>query len=212
MSGDRYERLETIKQEVAERLKLPATSDKVEEVAILKLLREAELEKLMIGKHIDTRAFLDLTRTLSELTPPVIPTVELQIVGRDGQALTMDEIIDRRRRLTPSPTETPISDAPDSNAAPAESGPVGGQSPPTSDDAKPNAAPSVDNVVQLPEKKPPLWEKTGYTPAQPFHEGAPLKPPEEAWRRNIEPRESSLHDTLNPPSRILVPDYDRIKR
>jgi hypothetical protein len=77
---DKFARLEELKQQLAETLKLPATSDKVEEVAILKLLRESELERLVAGKHIDTRAFIDLTRTLSELTPAVMPEIKLEIV------------------------------------------------------------------------------------------------------------------------------------
>jgi hypothetical protein len=78
--SEKFARLEELKRQLAETLKLPVDSDVIETSAILKLLRETEVEHLSAGHRIDVRAFLDLTKAIAELIPAPLPELKLEIV------------------------------------------------------------------------------------------------------------------------------------
>ncbi|MFY9838366.1 MAG: hypothetical protein WAK55_18235 [Xanthobacteraceae bacterium] len=75
-----YDRLEELKALAAETLKLPIEHDDVQLLAGLKLQYEHQLSVLVGGGKIDPTDLVNLAETIKRITPPVLPTVTLNIV------------------------------------------------------------------------------------------------------------------------------------
>ena len=62
MKGDRFERLEQLRKEAAERLRLPLDHDKTQLLAALRLNHETLVEKLVAGQRRQSRTALGFIR------------------------------------------------------------------------------------------------------------------------------------------------------
>ena len=73
MKGDRFERLEQLRKEAAERLRLPVEHDKVQLLAALRLNHETLVEKLVAGNSVNPDQLLALSEAIDKLTPELPP-------------------------------------------------------------------------------------------------------------------------------------------
>ena len=84
MKGDRFERLEQLRKEAAERLRLPLDHDKTQLLAALRLNHETLVEKLVAGSAVNPEQLLALSEAIDKLTPELPPqkiTVEMLSVA-----------------------------------------------------------------------------------------------------------------------------------
>src|SRR6516164_11472539 len=73
MKGDRFERLEQLRKEAAERLRLPLDHDKTQLLAALRLNHETLVEKLVAGSAVNPEQLLALSEAIDKLTPELPP-------------------------------------------------------------------------------------------------------------------------------------------
>ena len=117
MKGDRFERLEQLRKEAAERLRLPLDHDKTQLLAALRLNHETLVEKLVAGNSVNPDQLLALSEAIDKLTPELPPqkiTVEF-VEGpiercpacgwcRDDQVPSKKEPINITPKALPAPT------------------------------------------------------------------------------------------------------------
>jgi hypothetical protein len=81
MKGDRFERLEVLRQEAADRLRLPIEHDKVQLLAALRLNHETLVEKLVAGNSVSPDQLLALSEAIDKLSPDLPPRkIEIELV------------------------------------------------------------------------------------------------------------------------------------
>jgi hypothetical protein len=167
-SQERYARLEALKAEASALLKLPVDHNRVLMLAGLRLEHERQLAVLVGGGKIDPTDLMNLTTTIEQLTPAVLPTVELRIVpSKPPDKIACPECGHKfhTKDGTPVPEPLPVTLPP----------PLARVS-----DAKTDASPAPANNVT------PLRQRV---PDSDFHNmpGAPLKRLQPDFNANGEP-------------------------
>jgi hypothetical protein len=122
----RYERLEILRQQAAETLRLPPDAEKVALLAALRLSHETQVERLLAGATIDPHALLALSEAIEKLSPalpPPVITVEI-VEPTDGP------LVPHCRRcgwkpgddtnMPPAPPVPPVIDAEPVKSSPAQ--------------------------------------------------------------------------------------------
>jgi hypothetical protein len=75
---DRYKRLEVLRQQAAETLRLPLNAEKTILLSALRLSHEIEVERLLAGAKPDPGSLLALSEAIDRLTP-ALPPASIQI-------------------------------------------------------------------------------------------------------------------------------------
>jgi len=140
VSDQRFQRLEALKAEAAETLRLPISSDKVTLLAALRLSHEVQLERLVAGTTVDPNALLSLSEAIEKLAPELPPPV-ISVELVEGPIEHCPKCGWHRDEPLPPP-EPPPSAPPPPTPPPTETKP----SPPA---PLPAAA---SNVVELPRR------------------------------------------------------------
>jgi hypothetical protein len=81
----RFEKLERLKKQAAEDIRLPVDHRRVLMLAALRLNHETLLEKMIAGGNVDPTDLMTLTETIEKLHPP-LPPAEIKVTIVEGVA------------------------------------------------------------------------------------------------------------------------------
>jgi len=187
--------LHRARKAAAKELGVPSNDRRAIRLATLLVAYDYVQAQLAVGQHVDIGHVLKLDAALAEIrmavTPP--PKVRLEIVGTDLDTCPSCGFQSPAKAPKPPLDSKRTTDVPIENGTALAGGP---ESAIPADDSK---------VVEIEIQKPPLWEATGYVPAQPFGDGAPTAPDHgrEAWRPYAHAGNGYAPDPA--PWRIVVP-------
>jgi len=162
MKGDRFERLEVLRQEAADRLRLPIEHDKTQLLAALRLNHESMVERLVAGHTVNPDQLLALSEAIDKLTPELPPQkIEIEIVSGVVGLFTCQHCHQQNR--IENYTEPPKKDYPRTiDAEPVKADEAKALSSPVEVKPEPKHPGSIHNAV-LPDGTPARMRRNDYS-------------------------------------------------
>jgi hypothetical protein len=184
-----FERFEELKKIAGEALNMPSDAGRSVTLASLQLLLEQMIARVAANQTVDASAFVRLVELLDRINPAApLQTVNIAIVGRDGETCSIDELKAARAGDPEPPSDPPLS-------------PNGGGDGPAS--AEPAASGDSANVVPFKPAPAPAAHKGGSINDAVLPDGS--RPPIKRYASGFYPGE---FDTANPFAAGPKPDFE----
>jgi hypothetical protein len=99
---DRYKLYEKLLEAAADQLGCEPSDERAKDLATIRMMRESITLNLIAGRNVDPTNLRWLIEQLAAvIPPPAIPPVRLEIIDRNGETCSLDEL---RQPVPPEPT------------------------------------------------------------------------------------------------------------